>query len=102
MQFEPAVGLQRKSAVCGLNGRGATFVIALSLGAYEHAIWKSRSFTALFSWTSALRFIKLGLNSTQKSPLTLPSISGFRTNWDKIRNWRRLLREGGLSEKEEG
>jgi hypothetical protein len=50
----------------------------------------------------ALRFIKLGLKSTQKSPLTLPSISGFRTNWDKIRNWRRLLREGGLSEKEEG
>src|SRR5208282_4398725 len=58
MQFEPAVGLQRKSAVCGLNGRGSNFVIALSLGAYEHAIWKSRSFTALFSWTSALRFIK--------------------------------------------
>src|SRR5271166_99250 len=45
------------------------------------------------------RFIKPGLKSTQKSPLTLPSISGLRTNWDKIRNWRRLLREGGLSEK---
>ena len=30
--------LQRKSAVYGLNGRSANFVIALSLGAYEHAI----------------------------------------------------------------
>jgi hypothetical protein len=25
------------------------------------------------------------LKSTQKSPLTLPSISGLQTNWDKIR-----------------
>jgi hypothetical protein len=60
---------KRKSAVYGLNGHRANFVIALSLGAYEHAIWKSRSFTALFSWTSALRFIKPGLKSTQKSLL---------------------------------
>jgi hypothetical protein len=41
-----------KSAVCGLNGLRAHFVVALSLGTYGHAIWKSRSFTALFSWTS--------------------------------------------------
>src|SRR5271165_5301227 len=27
-----------KSAVCGLNGHRSNFVIALSLGAYEHAI----------------------------------------------------------------
>jgi hypothetical protein len=91
-----------KSTVYGLNGHRSNFVIALSLGAYEHTIYKSRSFTALFSSTSAPRSIKPGLKSTQKSPLTLPSISGLRTNWDKIRNWRRLLGEGGLSEKEEG
>ena len=30
------------------------------------------------------RFIKSGLKSTQKSPPTLPSISGLRTNWDKF------------------
>jgi hypothetical protein len=44
-------GLRRKSAVYGLNGRRAHFVIALSLVTYEHAIYKSRSFTALFSRT---------------------------------------------------
>src|SRR5271157_4763067 len=55
---EATVGLSCKSAVCGLNGHRSNFVKALSLGAYEHAIWKSRSFTALFSWTLALRFIK--------------------------------------------
>jgi hypothetical protein len=27
--------------------------MALPVGPYKHAIWKSRSFTALFSWTSA-------------------------------------------------
>jgi hypothetical protein len=32
------VGLQRKSAVYGLNGHRAHFVIALALGAYEYAI----------------------------------------------------------------
>src|SRR5271166_6502422 len=84
IHVEPTVGLCRKSAVYGLNGHRSNFVKALSLGAYEHAIWKSRSFTALFSWTLALRFIKPGLKSTQKSPLTLPSISGFRTNCDKF------------------
>jgi hypothetical protein len=48
-RFEPTGGVQRKSTVYGLNGHRANFVIALSLGAYEHAIQKSRSFTALFS-----------------------------------------------------
>ncbi len=37
------------------------------------------------------------VGNRRESLLTLPSILGFRTNWDKIRNWRRLLREGGLS-----
>ena len=35
----------------GLNGHRAYFVMALSLVTYEHAISKSRRFTALFSWT---------------------------------------------------
>ena len=65
-----------RGTVYGLNGRRANSVIALSLGDYEHAIWKSRSFTAFFSWTSALRFIKPGLKSTQTSALTLPLIRG--------------------------
>jgi hypothetical protein len=55
-----------KCTVYGLNGRSANFVIALSLGGYGHAIRKSRSFTALFSRTSRLRFIKPALKSTQK------------------------------------
>jgi hypothetical protein len=37
-QAEPAVGLQRKRAVYGLNGHRANFVIDLSLGGYGHAI----------------------------------------------------------------
>jgi hypothetical protein len=41
--------LMRKSAVYGLNGHRAHFVIALSLGTYGHGIQKSRTFTALFS-----------------------------------------------------
>jgi hypothetical protein len=53
MRFEPTVGLLRQEYRLRLNGHRAHFVIALSLGAYEHAILKSRSFTALFSWTSA-------------------------------------------------
>jgi hypothetical protein len=42
-----------KSTVYGLNGQRSYCVIALSLATYGHAIWKSRSFTALFSWTRA-------------------------------------------------
>jgi hypothetical protein len=37
MFTEPTGGLQRKSTVYGLNGHRSNFVIALSLGAYEHA-----------------------------------------------------------------
>ena len=36
--FEPTGGSKYKSAVYGLNGHRANFVIALSLGAYKHAI----------------------------------------------------------------
>jgi hypothetical protein len=83
-----------KSAAYGLNGHGALFVIDLTVATCKHTLWQSRRFTALFPWTPGPRFLKPGLKSTQKSPLTLPSISGLRTNWDKIRNWRRLLGEG--------
>ena len=38
MCFEPAIGLQRKSAVCGLNGHRSIFVIDLSVDTCEHAI----------------------------------------------------------------
>jgi hypothetical protein len=41
----------RKSTVYGLNGHRSIFIIDLSLGTYEHAISKSRRFTALFLWT---------------------------------------------------
>jgi hypothetical protein len=37
MRFDPG-RLWRKSIVYGLNGNRALFVIALSVGAYEHAI----------------------------------------------------------------
>jgi hypothetical protein len=63
---QTTVVFRRKSAVYGLNGHRADFVIALSLGAYEHAIYKSRSFTALFSSISTARLIKPDLKSTQK------------------------------------
>jgi hypothetical protein len=53
MRFEPTVRLLRKSSVYGLNGQRTNYVMALSLGGYADAIWKSRSFTALFSRTSA-------------------------------------------------
>jgi hypothetical protein len=48
---QPTAGLQRKSAVYGLNGQRVISVIALSLVTYGDAIYKSRSFTALFSRT---------------------------------------------------
>jgi hypothetical protein len=54
-------GLCSKSTVYGLNGQRAYFVIALSLVIYEHAIWKSRSFAALFSWTPHVPNTKLSL-----------------------------------------
>jgi hypothetical protein len=38
MRFKPTGGLWCKSTVYGLNGHRSNFVIALSLGAYEHAI----------------------------------------------------------------
>jgi hypothetical protein len=37
-ELAPPGGLWRKDTVYGLNGHRANFVIALSLGAYDHAI----------------------------------------------------------------
>jgi len=74
----------RYPLIDGLNGQRVISVIALSLVTYGHAFEKSRSFTALFSSTPAPKLLKPGLKSTQKSPLAFPSISGLRTNWDKL------------------
>jgi len=65
MGFQPTGGLQHKSTVYGLNGHRAHVVIALSIGAYQHAIQKSRSFTALFSWTPGQEVLKPGLKSLE-------------------------------------
>ena len=42
------------------------------------------------------RFIKPGLKSTQKSPLTLPAISGLRTNWDKFGSGQERISRRGI------
>ena len=49
--LNPRSASWRKSAVNGLNGRRAFFVIALSVATCERGTLKSRRFTALFSWT---------------------------------------------------
>jgi hypothetical protein len=42
-----------------------------------------------------------GLKSTQKSPLTLPAISGLRTNWDKFRSAKERISRRGIPFKEQ-
>jgi hypothetical protein len=47
------------------------------------------------------RFTKPGLKSTQKSPLTLPAISGLRTNWDKFGSAQERISRRGIPFKDQ-